>query len=52
MAWIAFISFRNVRGLMVFLPFLKFMIALLATPDLRESTLLENCFACARIWSK
>jgi len=46
---IAFVSFRNVRGLMVFLPFLKFMIADLATPDLRESFLLENCFASVRI---
>ena len=45
----AFVSFRNVSGLMVFLPFLKFIIALLATPDRRESSLLENCFASARI---
>jgi hypothetical protein len=28
----AFVSFRKVRGLIVFLPFLKFMIAHLATP--------------------
>src|SRR5579864_2315568 len=37
---------------MVFLPFLKFMTADLATPDLRESSLLENCFASVRIWSR
>jgi hypothetical protein len=30
---IARVSFRKVRGLMVFFPFLKFMIAHLATPD-------------------
>jgi len=30
----AFVSFRKVRGLIVFFPFLKFMIALLATPDI------------------
>jgi hypothetical protein len=47
--WIAFVSFRRVRGLMAFLPFLKFIIALLATPDWRESSLFENCFASARI---
>jgi len=47
--WIAFVSFRNVRGLMVFLPFLKFMIAERAIPDLRDSSLLENCFAWVRI---
>lgn len=31
--WTAFTSFLRVRGLIVFLPFLKFMIAELATPD-------------------
>ena len=35
-AWMAFVSFRKVRGLTVFLPFLKFMIADLATPDWRQ----------------
>jgi hypothetical protein len=45
----AFVSFRKVRGLMVFLPFLKFMIADLATPDWRQRRLLENCCASARI---
>jgi hypothetical protein len=48
-SWIALVSFRKVRSLMVFLPFLKFMIADLATPDRRESSLLENCFASLRI---
>jgi len=48
----AFVSFRNVRGLIVSLPFLKFMIADLATPDWRERRLVENCFACVRIWSR
>jgi hypothetical protein len=45
----AFISFSKVRALMLFLPFLKFMIADLATPDWRERRLLENCFASVRI---
>jgi len=31
--WMAFVSFRKVRGLIVFLPLLKFMIADLAIPD-------------------
>jgi len=31
--WMAVVSFRKVRGLIVFLPFLKFMIADLATSD-------------------
>lgn len=43
------VSFRKVRGLIVFFPFLKLMIAHLATPDWRESSLLENCFASVRI---
>jgi hypothetical protein len=34
----ALVSFRKVRGLMVFLPFVKFMIAHRATPDWRESS--------------
>ena len=37
-SWMAFVSFRKVRGLIVFFPFLKFLIAHLATPDSREST--------------
>ena len=40
-SWIALFSFRKVRGLIVFFPFLKFMIAHLATPDRRESSLFE-----------
>jgi hypothetical protein len=48
-SWMALVSFRKVRGLMVFHPFLKFMIAHLAAPDRRASSLLENCFASARI---
>jgi hypothetical protein len=47
-AWMAIVSFRKVRGLIVFLPFLKLLIALLATPDSQERRLLENCFACVR----
>jgi hypothetical protein len=31
--WMAFVSLRSVRGLMVFFPFLKLIIAHLATPD-------------------
>jgi len=45
----AFVSFRKVRGLIVFLPFLKFMIADLGTPDWSERRLLENSFASPRI---
>jgi len=37
---------------MVFLPFLKFLIAHSATQALRERSLVENCLACARISSK
>ena len=37
---------------MVFLSFLKFRIADLATPDWRERRLLENCFAAARMSSR
>jgi hypothetical protein len=44
----AFASFRKVRGLIVFLPFWKFIIALLATPDRREQ-LIRKRFASARI---
>jgi hypothetical protein len=45
----AFVSFRKVRGLIVFFPFLKFIIAQLAISDWRESSLSENCLASARI---
>ena len=38
-SWMTLVSFRKVRGLMVFLPFLKLMIAHLATPDWRERRL-------------
>jgi hypothetical protein len=48
-SWIALVSFRKVRGLMVFFPFLKFIIAHLATPDWRQRLLVENCFASIRI---
>ena len=51
-AWIAFVSFRKVRGLMTFFPFLKFRIAHSATLDRRERSFVENCFACARISSR
>ena len=44
----AFVSFRKVRGLIVFLPFLKLMIADRATPDWRERRLVENFVASAR----
>jgi hypothetical protein len=39
---IALVSLCKVRGLMVFLPSLKFMIADLAIPDWRERRLLGN----------
>jgi hypothetical protein len=45
----AFVSFREVRGLIVFFPFLKFIIAHLAIPDWRESSLSETCLASDRI---
>ena len=46
------VSFRKVSGLIALLPFLKFMIADLATPDWRERPLLENIFDCVRISSR
>src|SRR5215831_14714968 len=48
----AIVSFRRVRGLMAFFPFLKCLIAHLATLDCRERRLVENCFAFARISSR
>src|ERR1700692_1463494 len=51
-SWIAFISLRKVRGMIVFFPFLKFRIAHLATLDCRERSLVENCFASVRICSR
>jgi len=51
-SWMAFVSFRKVRGLIEFFPLLKLMIAHLATADWRERLLVENCIACARISSR
>jgi hypothetical protein len=51
-SWTAFVSLRKVRGLIVFVPFLKFIVADLATRDRRESSLLETCFASVLIWSR
>jgi hypothetical protein len=48
----AFVSFRKVRGLIVFLPFLNFRIAHSATLDWRDRSLVENSLACARISSR
>jgi hypothetical protein len=39
----AFVSFRKVRGLIVFFPVLKLIIAHFAIPDSRERLLVENC---------
>src|SRR5512133_535145 len=50
-SWIALISFLNERGLIVFSPFLKFLIAHSASPDWGE-TLSENSLAFTRIWSR
>src|SRR5438132_3273609 len=51
-SWIALTSFRRERGLIVFFPFLKLLIAHSASPDLRERRFVENSFACARISSR
>src|SRR5262252_7535250 len=51
-SWMAMVSFRRVRGLMVFFPFLKCLIAHSATLDWRERSLVENCFASAPISSR
>jgi len=51
-SWIALVSFRRVRSLMVFFPFLKHLMAHSATLDRRERSLVENCFASARISSR
>jgi hypothetical protein len=51
-SWIAIVSFRRVRGLMVSFPFLNCLIAHLATLAFRERRLVENCFAWARIPSR
>lgn len=40
------------RGLIVFLPFLNFLIRHSASLAPRERSLVENCFACVRIWSR
>src|SRR5207244_3349865 len=42
-SWIVFVSFRSVRGLMTFSPFLKCRMAHSATLDRREISLVENC---------
>ena len=51
-SWIAIISFRRERGLMVFFPRLKLLIAHSASLDRRDRSLVENCFVSARICSK
>src|SRR5204863_2613016 len=51
-SWIALVSFRRERARMVFLPFLKFLMAHSARPDLRERRFVGNSFACARISSR
>ncbi len=51
-SWIALVSFPSVRGLIVFLPLLKFLIAHSATLDLRERSFVENCWTPARISSR
>src|SRR4051794_10733626 len=51
-SWIALVSFRKVRVLMVFFPFLKFRIAHSATLDWRERSLVENSLASARTSSR
>src|SRR5450755_1506249 len=51
-SWIALVSLRRVRGLMVFFPFLKLLMAHSATLDRRERSFVENCFASARISSR
>ena len=40
--WIAFVSFRKVRGLMVFFPFLKFMIAHSGNSGLAREQLIRK----------
>jgi hypothetical protein len=47
-----FISFRRLRGLIVFFPYLKLLMAHSATVDWRERSFVENCFACARSSSR
>ena len=51
-SWIALVSFRRIRGLMVFFPFLKLRITHSATLALRERSFVENCWAPARISSR
>src|SRR6185369_2818351 len=46
------ISFLSERDLIVFSPFLKFLIAHSASPDWRERRLAENSLAFIRIWSR
>src|SRR6266700_91246 len=48
-SWIALIIFRRERALIVFFPFLKFLMAHSASPDLRDRRFVENSFAAARI---
>ena len=44
-SWVAFVSFRKVRRLIVFLPFVNFRIAHSVILDWRERSFVENCFA-------
>src|SRR5271165_3661484 len=46
-SWIALVSFRRERGLMVFFPFLKLLTAHSASLARRERSLVANCFASA-----
>src|SRR5438552_19050433 len=51
-SWVAIISFRRERGLMVFFPRLKLLIAHSASLDRRDRSLVENGLVSARICSK
>jgi hypothetical protein len=51
-SWMALVSFRRERALIVFLPFLKFRIAHSASPVLRERPFVVNSFAAVRISSR
>ena len=48
----AVVSLRRLRGLMVFFPFLKLLMAHSAAPDLRARSFVEKCFAAARTSSR
>src|SRR5437762_14140177 len=51
-SWIAITSLRRERGVIVFFPRLKLLIAHSASLDRRDRSLVENCFVSARICSK